>query len=53
MSLSKWHNEWPGGIPSCIRRYEEPVDDVEVVTRAWRHFVREQWTTDIEDKDEI
>ncbi|KAL3477034.1 hypothetical protein BJX99DRAFT_270185 [Aspergillus californicus] len=44
MPLLKWYNQWPGGIPSYIRRHEQPVDDVEASTRAWRHFVREQWT---------
>lgn len=43
MSLIKWHNQWPGGIPSRIRRHEEPVEDVESATCAWRRFVREQW----------
>ncbi|KAJ5552478.1 hypothetical protein N7494_001856 [Penicillium frequentans] len=31
------------GLPSCIRRHEEPVEDVESVTCAWRRFVCEQW----------
>lgn len=44
MPLLKWYNQWPGGIPSYIRRHKQPVDDVEAATRAWRHFVREQWT---------
>lgn len=43
MSLTKWHNHWPRGIPSSIRRHEEPVEDVESASRAWRFFVREQW----------
>ncbi|CAI7577731.1 unnamed protein product [Penicillium pancosmium] len=43
MSLIKWHNPWPGGFPSSIRRHEKPVEDVEFATRAWRCFAREQW----------
>jgi hypothetical protein len=43
MSLTQWHNHWPGGIPSSIRRHEEPVEGVASASRAWRHFVREQW----------
>ncbi|KAJ5974265.1 hypothetical protein N7481_011475 [Penicillium waksmanii] len=48
MPLLKWHNPWPGGIPSFIRRHEKPVEDVESATRAWRCFVREEWV-DAED----
>ncbi|CEJ61828.1 hypothetical protein PMG11_10345 [Penicillium brasilianum] len=44
MSLIKLCNQWPGGIPSYIRRHEQPEDDVISASRAWRHFVREQWT---------
>ncbi|KAJ5657699.1 uncharacterized protein N7484_001348 [Penicillium longicatenatum] len=43
MSLIKWHNQWPDGIPSCVRRHEKPVENVESITCAWRRFVREQW----------
>lgn len=43
MSLTQWHNHWPGGIPSSIRRHEKTVEDVTSASRAWRHFVREQW----------
>jgi hypothetical protein len=43
MSLIKWHDQWPGGIPSSIRQHEKPVQDVAFATRAWRCFVREQW----------
>ncbi|KAJ5313115.1 hypothetical protein N7508_003945 [Penicillium antarcticum] len=36
---------WPRGIPSFIRRHEEPVarKNFDAASRAWRHFVREQW----------
>lgn len=43
MTLTKWHNHWPGGIPSFIRRHKEPVENVATASRAWRFFVREQW----------
>lgn len=50
MSLAKWHNHWPGGIPSFLRRHDKPVHisdqtagDVDEASRAWRFFVREQW----------
>jgi hypothetical protein len=47
MSLIKWCNQWPGVIPSYIRRHDQPEDDVESATRAWRYFVREQWTDSV------
>lgn len=47
MSLIKLCNQWPGGVPSYIRRHEQPEDDVISATRAWRHFVREQWTDSV------
>ncbi|KAJ6010925.1 hypothetical protein N7451_002337 [Penicillium sp. IBT 35674x] len=43
MSLTRWHNQWPGGILSFVRRYQEPVEDVEAATCAWRRFVRAMW----------
>ncbi|KAJ5657220.1 uncharacterized protein N7484_000869 [Penicillium longicatenatum] len=45
MSLIRSHSRWPGGIPSFVRRYEEPVDpgNFDAASRAWRHFVRDQW----------
>ncbi|KAJ5523321.1 hypothetical protein N7513_012865 [Penicillium frequentans] len=51
MSLVKLHNHWPGGLSSYIHRSEEPVDDFQLATRGWRHFVREQWTTG-DDEDQ-
>ncbi|KAJ5322786.1 hypothetical protein N7452_011075 [Penicillium brevicompactum] len=38
MSLTKRNNHWPGGIPSSVRRHEEPVEDVASASRAWRFF---------------
>ncbi|KAJ6037268.1 hypothetical protein N7540_001547 [Penicillium herquei] len=40
MSLIRSHSRWPGGIPSFIRRHEEPVDpeNFDAASRAWRHF---------------
>ncbi|CAG8928769.1 unnamed protein product [Penicillium salamii] len=45
MSLTRSHSQWPGGIPSFIRRHKEPVarENFDAASRAWRHFVREQW----------
>lgn len=50
MSLTKWHNHWPGGIPSFLHRHGKPVresdnpaEDVSEASRAWRFFVRKQW----------
>lgn len=45
MSLTRSHSQWPRGIPSFIRRHEEPVarKNFDAASRAWRHFVREQW----------
>ncbi|OQE13039.1 hypothetical protein PENFLA_c056G01948 [Penicillium flavigenum] len=45
MSLTRSHSQWPGGIPSFIRRHEEPVasENFDAASRAWRHFVRDQW----------
>ncbi|KAJ5907678.1 hypothetical protein N7495_000360 [Penicillium taxi] len=43
MTLRKWHNHWPGGIPFYICRRGEPVEDMATASRAWRFFVREQW----------
>ncbi|KAJ5907696.1 hypothetical protein N7495_000378 [Penicillium taxi] len=51
MPLIKWHKHWQRGIPSYVKCQEHPEDDVEYATRAWRRFVREQWTNDV-DEDE-
>ncbi|OOQ88160.1 hypothetical protein PEBR_14106 [Penicillium brasilianum] len=48
VTLTKWNNHWPGGIPSFIRRNQEQVEDVAAASRAWRFFLREQWV-DVED----
>ncbi|KAJ5297521.1 hypothetical protein PENANT_c005G06122 [Penicillium antarcticum] len=45
MSLIRSHSHWPRGIPAFIRRHEEPVApaNFDAASRAWRHFVRDQW----------
>ncbi|KAJ5094623.1 hypothetical protein N7456_010484, partial [Penicillium angulare] len=43
VALTKWNKHWPGGIPSFLRRHDEPVEDVVAASRAWRFFVRDQW----------
>lgn len=48
VTLTKWNNHWPGGIPSYLRRNKEQVEDVAAASRAWRFFLREQWV-DVED----
>ncbi|CAI7663980.1 unnamed protein product [Penicillium glandicola] len=45
MSLIRSHSQWPAGIPSFIRRHEESVapEIFDAASRAWRHFVRDEW----------
>ncbi|KAJ5672601.1 hypothetical protein N7507_001728 [Penicillium longicatenatum] len=45
MFLKRSYSQWPEGIPSFIRRHEEPIEweDIGAATRAWRYFVRERW----------
>ncbi|KAJ5363031.1 hypothetical protein N7541_003875 [Penicillium brevicompactum] len=47
MSLIRSHSQWPGGIPSFIRRHKEPLapENLDAASRAWRHFVRDQWVS--------
>ena len=33
--------------PSYIRLHEQAEDDVISASRAWQHFVREQWTDSV------
>ncbi|KAJ5674351.1 uncharacterized protein N7477_004285 [Penicillium maclennaniae] len=52
MTLTKWHNHWPGGIPSFIRRHEEPVENVATASLGdgaavdeQRRALIERWAT--------
>jgi hypothetical protein len=46
MPLKILDHQWPGGVPLSIRARAEPLPDEEdfnIVTKAWRRFVRENW----------